>query len=105
MRTTRSTCTQAGQWWTVKRRLQLLTAALLGNLIMLPCVLASPLAYFFGRRLVRKAHAEHRDMVAGGAAPGGDMHAGGHFPTTNGDAASDTTRSQVRHDGSHRVRT
>ena len=29
----------------------LLTAALIGNLILLPCVLASPLAYFFGRRL------------------------------------------------------
>lgn len=78
----------------------LLTAALLGNLIMLPCVLASPLAYFFGRRLVRKAHAEHRDAV-----DGGDVPSGGHLPPANGDTASDATRTQVRHDGSHRVRT
>ena len=64
----------------------LLTAALIGNLIMLPSVLASPLAYFFGRRLVRKAHAEHRDSLAAGDAP-----SGGHLPPTNGDAASDAT--------------
>jgi hypothetical protein len=38
----------------------LLTAALIGNLIMLPCVLASPAAFFFGRRLTKKAAAEHR---------------------------------------------
>jgi hypothetical protein len=78
----------------------LLTAALLGNLIMLPCVLASPLAYFFGRRIVRKAHAEHRDQAPGESAP-----VTGHLSPTNGDAGSDATRAQVRHDGSHRVRT
>jgi hypothetical protein len=37
----------------------LLTAALVGNLLMMPAVLASPLAYFFGRRLVRRARREH----------------------------------------------
>jgi hypothetical protein len=36
----------------------LLTAALVGNLLMMPAVLASPLAYFFGRRLVRRARRE-----------------------------------------------
>ncbi len=35
----------------------LLTAALLGNLLMLPAVLASPVSALFGRRLVRKAKA------------------------------------------------
>jgi hypothetical protein len=35
----------------------LLTAALLGNLLMLPAVLASPISALFGRRLVRKAKA------------------------------------------------
>lgn len=39
----------------------LLTAALAGNLLMMPAVLASPLAYFFGRRLVRRAERE-RDV-------------------------------------------
>ena len=67
----------------------LLTAALLGNLIMLPCVLASPLAYFFGRRLVRKAHAEHRDRVAAGDAP-----VSGHLSPINGDAPADSTRDK-----------
>jgi uncharacterized protein len=33
----------------------LLTAALVGNLILLPCVLASPGAFFFGRRLMKQA--------------------------------------------------
>jgi predicted RND superfamily exporter protein len=33
----------------------LLSAALVGNLFMLPAVLASPIAYFFGRRLRRQA--------------------------------------------------
>jgi len=83
----------------------LLTAALVGNLIMLPCVLASPLAYFFGRRLVRKAHAEHRDMPPAEGAPGAAVPAGAHMSSSNGDTASDSTRTQVRHDGSHRVRT
>lgn len=36
----------------------LLTAALAGNLLMMPAVLASPLAYFFGGRLVRRAKRE-----------------------------------------------
>lgn len=73
----------------------LLTAALVGNLIMLPCVLASPASFFFGRRLIKKAHAEHRDIVQPIAA----------LATTNGEAAGQSSRPQVRHDGSHRVRT
>ncbi len=36
----------------------LLTAALVGNLLMMPAVLASPLASLFGRRLVRRAQRE-----------------------------------------------
>lgn len=74
----------------------LLTAALVGNLIMLPCVLASPLSYFFGRRLVRKAKAEHR---------GAATETVGSIPSSNGEHHGDATKSQVRHDGSHRVRT
>jgi hypothetical protein len=38
----------------------LLTAALVGNLLLLPAVLASPLAYFFGRRTIKKAQAAQR---------------------------------------------
>ena len=49
----------------------LLTAALVGNLLMLPSVLASPIAFFFGRRLVRRAKREReaarRDTGAGDA--------------------------------------
>jgi hypothetical protein len=70
----------------------LLTAALIGNLIMLPCVLASPLSYFFGRRLVRKAQAEHRVNAM-------------TLPSSNGERHGDAAKSQVRHDASHRVRT
>jgi predicted RND superfamily exporter protein len=33
----------------------LLTAALLGNLLLMPTTLAGPLAHFFGRRLIRRA--------------------------------------------------
>jgi predicted RND superfamily exporter protein len=36
----------------------LLTAALIGNLLLLPAVLLSPLGWFFGRRLMRKAKRE-----------------------------------------------
>ncbi len=38
----------------------LLSAALVGNLFLLPSVLASPISYFFGRRLVKQANAPHR---------------------------------------------
>ena len=67
----------------------LLTAALVGNLLMLPAVLASPLSYFFGRKLIKKARAkqlaeEHRPMEAS------------LIPEPAG--------SQVRRDVSHRVR-
>jgi hypothetical protein len=42
----------------------LLTAALIGNLILLPCVLASPLAFFFGRRLTKQARGKLRVVEA-----------------------------------------
>jgi predicted RND superfamily exporter protein len=72
----------------------LLTAALVANLILLPCVLASPMSFFFGRRLMKKAHAQHRDLE-----PAAAHHA------SNGElAGSDSTRPQMRHDSSHRVR-
>jgi len=73
----------------------LLTAALVGNLIMLPCVLASPLSFLFGRRLMKQAAAQHR------SAP---QPVGSGVPSANGDSNSDE-RTQVRHDSSHRVRT
>ena len=37
----------------------LLSAALVGNLFLLPSVLASPISYFFGRRLTKQAQAGH----------------------------------------------
>jgi len=66
----------------------LLTAALVGNLLLLPAVLCSPLAYFFGRRLVKQAQAEGRNQ------PPVDSH-----PHIN-----EAIGSQIRHDTSHRVR-
>ena len=38
----------------------LLTASLIGNLLLLPAVLCSPLAWFFGRGIIRKAQ-QHKD--------------------------------------------
>jgi uncharacterized protein len=81
----------------------LLTAALVGNLIMLPCVLASPASFFFGRRLMKKAAAEHRSS----GEPGGAL---GKAPVAaaaenNGAGASESQHAQMRHDSSHRVRT
>ncbi len=42
----------------------LLTAALLGNLLMMPTVLASPVSALFGRRLIRKAKAAAAQSAA-----------------------------------------
>ena len=67
----------------------LLTAALVGNLFMLPSVLASPIAWFFGRRLMKQAHAEHRNT--------GELI---EPPKT-----SEGIPPQVRRDTSHHVRT
>jgi predicted RND superfamily exporter protein len=67
----------------------LLSAALVGNLFMLASVLASPLGFFFGRRLMKQAQAEHR--VEGEAAD----------PAPKSSVAT----PQLRQDGSHRVRT
>jgi predicted RND superfamily exporter protein len=67
----------------------LLTAALVGNLFMLASVLASPLGFFFGRRLMKQAQAEHRGASAPADPP--------PKPTV--------AAPLLRHDGSHRVRT
>jgi uncharacterized protein len=68
----------------------LLTAALIGNLLLLPAVLASPLSYFFGRRLVRKAQLDRPAAVDGSPiAPA--------VPESHG--------AQIRRDTSHPVRT
>jgi hypothetical protein len=46
----------------------LLSAALVGNLFLLPSVLASPIAYFFGRRLRRGSQPQKRDHAEAAAA-------------------------------------
>ncbi|REK07163.1 MAG: hypothetical protein DWQ37_21675 [Planctomycetota bacterium] len=68
----------------------LLSAALVGNLFMLASVLASPIAHFFGRRLVKQAEAEKRIEELEKSAP----------PPTHG-----PTPALVRHDASHRAGT
>lgn len=71
----------------------LLTAALIGNLLMLPAVLSSPIAYFFGRRLVKQA--KKKNQSASGE-PTGKL-------TVPEPLGSQPT--QIRHDSPHRVRT
>ena len=66
----------------------LLTAALVGNLFMLPSVLASPLAFFFGRRLMKQAKAQKL----------------GEHQAAEEATAGEPTPSQTRRDTSHRVR-
>ncbi len=68
----------------------LLTAALVGNLLLLPAVLASPLSHFFGRRLVKKANLNR--PVAGDEPPSAPV-----IPESHG--------AQIRRDASHPVRT
>jgi len=67
----------------------LLTAALVGNLLMLPAVLASPLAYFFGRRLTRRAAREQAGLM----------------PVAEPAAMAEEVSTLHRRDTSHRVRT
>jgi hypothetical protein len=67
----------------------LLSAALVGNLFMLASVLASPLGFFFGRRLMKQAQAEHR----------------GESEADRPAAKSQPVTPQLRHDASHQVRT
>lgn len=67
----------------------LLSAALVGNLFLLPSVLASPIAHFFGRRLVKQAAAQHR----------------GESEAAQGTTVPKPTGQQIRHDASHHVRT
>lgn len=71
----------------------LLTAALIGNLILLPAVLISPLGYFFGRRLMKQA--ANQAQLASVEAP---QHL---MPVSNGEIH---TPNQMRHDSPHRVR-
>jgi predicted RND superfamily exporter protein len=66
----------------------LLTCALVANILLLPAVLASPMSYFFGRRVRREA--EKKRAAAAEAHAG----AGGQGP-----------RPVVRHDSPHRMRT
>ncbi len=67
----------------------LLTAALIGNLLMLPAVLASPLAHFFGRRLTREAARKQAGLM----------------PGTEAAATVGEVSTLHRRDTSHRVRT
>ena len=67
----------------------LLTAALVGNLLLLPAVLASPTSYFFGRRLSREAKRRAEADAA----------------LANASDVPEPASSQIRHDSSHRVRT
>jgi hypothetical protein len=69
----------------------------------MPSVLASPLAFFFGRRLTKKAKdrqlGEHHPQAAGqsaGQQPAGQQPAGQGGP--------EPVSSQTRRDVSHRVR-
>ena len=64
----------------------LLSAALVGNLFLLPAVLASPIAYFFGRRLRRGSQPQKRDHAEATAAA--------HEPVTR----------HLRRDSSHDAR-
>jgi predicted RND superfamily exporter protein len=77
----------------------LLTAALIGNLILLPCVLASPAAYFFGRRLTKQARGRlrvaHTEGLPAAAASTG-------LAT---EPAVPLMHQGVRHDSPHRRRT
>jgi uncharacterized protein len=77
----------------------LLTAALAGNLLMLPTVLASPVSSLFGRRLMRKAAAAGNASSAG--LPEEEF---GLEPVPPGSAVppSKMVPGQMRHDTSHR---
>jgi hypothetical protein len=78
----------------------LLTAALVGNLLMLPTVLASPAAALFGRRLTRKAKAQAAAAALGGPQNGQELPEEGFGLEPMGPPLSGPT--QVRHDSSHR---
>ncbi len=67
----------------------LLTCALIGNLFLMPTVLASPLAYFFGRRLIKQAKM---------------AHLGDNLPLEELPTPEPVSHPQVRHDASHRPR-
>ncbi len=62
----------------------LLTCALIANLLLLPAVLASPLSYLFGRRVIREAAKKRAAEEVKAAAAGGP-------------------RPSIRQDKSHRV--
>ena len=99
----------------------LLTAALLGNLFFLGATLTSPLSYFVGRRIVRKAKAQAakaaaqpvQHALAGPAVepattPGGHVHSGGSAAALavaaggNGANGSSVPHPHRRQDPPHR---
>ncbi len=73
----------------------LLTAALIGNLLLLPSVLASPIAFFFGRRLMKKAQPKNRE----------DDHRGKRESVKRTEPVkhAEPMTTPVRRDASHRV--
>ena len=79
----------------------LLTAALIGNLVMLPAVLASPIAYFFGRRVMQRAKSgEHK-----GEETPNEAVAAAPLAQAGPQTTAPQPSGQMRRDGSHRVRT
>jgi len=75
----------------------LLTCALVGNLFLMPSVLASPLAFFFGRRLTRK----DKDRQSGDHPQAGQQPSG---QQSSGQGGPEPVNSQTRRDVSHRIR-
>ena len=70
----------------------LLTAALIGNLIMLPCVLASPASFFFGRRLMKGGPCRASRQPARGRA-GGNQRRRRRFRNGQDARSATTTRT------------
>jgi len=81
----------------------LLSAALVGNLFMLPSVLASPLSFLFGRRLVKQAIADRLGVYAPLVKESSDGATRDHGVESIA-LAPEPVSSQTRHDTSHRMR-
>jgi predicted RND superfamily exporter protein len=81
----------------------LLTAALIGNLFLLPAILAGPISHFFCRRAIRQAQAAK--LTAGSNVEGRDDHHG--IPAPHGDMVRPTgefirpPQLHIRTDSSH----
>ncbi len=81
----------------------LLTAALIGNLLMMPAVLASPLAYFFGGRLVRRAKRNAaREAALQVGSPSHDQGLSDRMFSTDRPQHEAIPSPTLRRDGSHR---